>query len=159
MIAQLEEDTGDAIRAVRDFASGIYPPLLEAEGLATAITQQAQGAPFPVALEAAGIGRYPREIEAAAYFSVLEALQNAVKYSDAGTVRIVLLEDEGTLVFEVSDDGRGFDDSSFQAGAGLANMADRVDALSGSLEVQSSPGEGTLVRGTLPLQALEPVEA
>src|SRR5439155_12624217 len=103
-------------------------------------------------LESTGIGRYPPEREAAIYFCCLEALQNAGKYAGegaSGTVR--LREEAGGLVFEVRDDGVGFDPASRRSGAGFTNMNDRLGALGGTLRVESSPGVGTRIVGAIPL--------
>ena len=94
-------------------------------------------------------GRYPREVEAAVYFCVLEAMQNAAKYSHAHDVSVTLHGANGTLAFEVADDGDGFDPSVASSGRGLTNMTDRVDALGGTLTVESSPGAGTTITGEL----------
>ena len=93
----------------------------------------------------------PQEVEATAYFCVLEALQNAGKYSEAAGVRIVLEASAKVLSFEVADDGRGFDLDTTARGSGLRNMADRLEAAGGSLEIQSWPGEGTRVSGRVPV--------
>ena len=159
VLAQLEEDAGDAIRAVRDFATGVYPPLLEAEGLGPAITLSVHNAPVPVILEAKGVARHPADIEAAVYFCVLEAIQNVAKYAHATFIRVTLAERDGELAFEVIDDGRGFEDSEVEAGAGLANMADRMDAVGGQLRVESSVGQGTSVSGSVPVRQVERVGA
>ena len=151
VLARLEVDAGEAIRAVREFSGGVYPPLLEAEGLAVAITHQTQKAALPVAVEADGLGRYSREVEAAVYFTILEALQNIAKYADASTVSVVLRQADGRLSFEVTDDGSGFDPSMVGAGSGLANMADRLDAVGATLSLESVPGSGTTVRSTVPI--------
>ncbi|HSM01824.1 MAG TPA: ATP-binding protein [Acidimicrobiia bacterium] len=151
MLARLEEDASEAIRSVREFASGIYPPLLEAEGLVAATTHQARRASLPVEVEAEAVKRYPREVEAAAYFTVLEALQNAVKYSQASVVEVALAERDGRLTFTVRDDGVGFDPTSPPTGSGLSNMADRMDSLAGELRLESMPGSGTTVSGSIPV--------
>ena len=151
VLAQLEVDAGEAIRAVREFARGVYPPLLEAEGLAVTLGEQTQKLPTPIAVKADGIGRYPREVEAAVYFTILEALQNIAKYARASTVSVDLQEADGELSFEVTDDGAGFDAETVSAGSGLANMADRIDAIDGFLSFESAPGLGTTVRGTVPV--------
>ena len=109
LLAQLEQQAGDAIKAVRDFAGGIYPPLLEAEGLAVAIGQQARASAIPVSVHGDGLSRYSREVEAAVYFSVLEALQNSAKYAEATSATVALSTNNGSLTFEVRDDGQGFD--------------------------------------------------
>lgn len=149
VLAQLEADAGDAIRAVREFSGGVYPPLLEAEGLEVAVAQQARKSALPIDVVAAGVGRYPREIEAAVYFTVLEALQNIAKYAEASAVSVNLRDAQGELRFDVTDDGIGFDPSAVAAGNGLANMADRLDAVGGTFSVSSVPGAGTIVRGTV----------
>ena len=157
LLSQLESEAGEAIQAVRDFAGGIYPPLLEADGLAAAIRQQAQRGALPVTVEADKIGRYPRDIEAAVYFTVLEALQNTAKYAEASSASVALRDGGEMLSFEVRDDGRGFDPGSIPTGAGLTGMADRIDTVGGSLSIASSPTSGTAVRGTIPI-TLEPAD-
>jgi signal transduction histidine kinase len=154
LLTQLEAAAGDAIQAVRDFAGGIYPPLLEAEGLGIAIGQQARSSAIPVQVNADGVGRYPRDVEAAVYFSVLEALQNTAKYAEANGATVTLTDTNGSLGFEVRDDGAGFDSATTASGAGLNGMADRLDTVGGKVRVSSTPGEGTLVTGTVPIQQL-----
>ena len=87
---------------------------------------------------------------AAVYFCCLEALQNVAKYADASHATVRLVGDDGVLRFEVRDDGAGFDPSSTSFGSGLQGMADRLDAIRGSLEVRSAPGNGTTIIGTVP---------
>jgi signal transduction histidine kinase len=100
-----------------------------------------------------GIGRYDPEIEAGVYFACLEAVQNATKYAKASSVRVDLRQEDGQLMFSVSDDGAGFDPAAADMGSGVQNMKDRVASLGGSLYVASRPGKGTTVSGTLPLMA------
>jgi signal transduction histidine kinase len=153
-LAQLEADAGEAIRAVRDFAGGIYPPLLEAEGLVTAIGQQAQKSAVPVSMRGGNVGRYPPEVEAAVYFSVLEALQNTAKYAEASSVSVTLAESNGSLTFEVRDNGCGFDSAVTADGAGLTGMADRLDIVGGQVNIESKPAHGTTVVGSVPIAEL-----
>lgn len=148
----IKGETDGTIESVRDFARGIYPPLLEAEGLEAALSGQARRMHFPVSIDAQGLGRYSKEQEATVYFSVLEALQNALKYSEATSVEVRLRENQGWLAFEVSDDGVGFDVASV-AGNGLLNMRDRVEAVDGSLAVESQVGRGTAIAGKMPVAA------
>jgi len=152
VLADIEEQTGDAIAAVREFAAGIYPPLLGAEGLAVALSQQAQNAALPVTLDAESIGRYPRDVEAAVYFIVLEALQNTAKYADASAAEVHLFEQNGDLRFKISDDGAGFDKGRIPNGAGLNGISDRMDTVGGSWHIESSPGSGTRLEGTVPVK-------
>jgi signal transduction histidine kinase len=152
VLADIETQAGEAIKAVRDFAAGIYPPLLGAEGLSVALGQETHKAALPVELEANGIGRYPRDVEAAVYFSILEALQNTAKYADASRAVVQLRDIDGELQFEVRDDGRGFDTALARRGAGLNGIGDRIDTIGGAWSIVSAPGEGTTIRGAVPVR-------
>jgi signal transduction histidine kinase len=156
MLEQVVAETAEAVESLRDLAHGIYPPLLEAEGLEAALTARAAKAPVAVSVTAHGLGRYSPEIEAAVYFCVLESIQNAVKYAEAHTVNVTLQHQDSQLVFEVADEGRGFDPATQTQGRGLVNMTDRLDALGGALKVRSAPGEGTTITGSLDAVATPP---
>jgi signal transduction histidine kinase len=156
-LGQLKSDADEALETVRDLARGIYPPLLADKGLVMALESQARKATMPVRVEAFGVERYAQETEATVYFCVLEALQNAQKYAGASRVLVHLQADEDQLRFVVEDDGAGFDAATTRKGAGLTNMSDRVDALGGSIEVNSQPGVGTCVRGAIPAVAVHEV--
>jgi signal transduction histidine kinase len=147
--AQLQADTQAALDELRDLARGIYPPVLADRGLVAALQAQAGRSAVSVTVEADGVGRYPREIEAAVYFSCLEALQNVAKYAEATRATVRLSDGEGGLRFEVTDDGRGFDASQRSHGTGLQGIADRLAALGGELTIRSAPGQGTTVIGDL----------
>jgi signal transduction histidine kinase len=151
LAAQLEAETQDALENLRDLARGIYPPLLADRGLAPALESQARKSAIPVLLGVEPIGRYPQEVEAAAYFCVLEALQNVVKYARASRATVRVARENGHLVFEVADDGVGFDPGAAWSGTGVQGMADRLAALDGALEVRSEPGAGTVVVGRIPV--------
>ena len=152
MLEQMEQETQTALEDLRDLARGIYPPLLADKGLPAALEAQIRKAAAPVELAPDGVGRYAPEVEAAVYFSVLEALQNVAKYADAGRTEVRIADEDGWLTFAVQDDGRGFDQQTTVYGTGLQGIADRVSALEGELEVRSSPGEGTTVRGRIPVR-------
>ncbi len=156
MLADLESDTSDALENLRDLARGIYPPLLADKGLGPALDAQARKAPVPVVVEVDGVGRYRQDVEAAVYFSCLEAMQNVAKYADATRACMTLMVDEGALRFSVEDDGVGFDPSAIVYGTGLQGMSDRLDAIGGTLEVRSAPGEGTAISGRIPAPASLP---
>ena len=85
------------------------------------------------------------------YFCCLEALQNIAKYAHASTARICVQAKNATLRFTVSDDGAGYDTRHTPMGSGLRNMADRLAALGGQLEVRSAPSQGTAITGHLPV--------
>jgi len=150
-LESLQAETNEALENLRDLARGIYPPLLADRGLVEALTAQARKAAVEVSVESDGVGRYPQEVEAAVYFCCLEALQNVAKYAKAGHADVRLAPNEHELVFEVSDDGAGFDPRFTPRGTGLEGMADRLDAIGGRLEVRSALGEGTIVTGRVPV--------
>jgi signal transduction histidine kinase len=153
MLAEMQSELAQAIDDLRDLARGIYPPSLADRGLAAALEAQARKTTLPVSVEADGIGRFSQEIEAAVYFSCLEAMQNVAKYAEATRVTIWLDHSGGTLGFAVTDDGRGFDPTQVARGTGLQGMADRLAAVGGELTVTSALGRGTTVNGTIPIEA------
>jgi signal transduction histidine kinase len=107
-----------------------------------------------VQVDALGVGRYSPEVEAAVYVCCLEALQNVVKYAAASQIAVRLTQKNGTFAFEVSDDGRGFDPNAAQRGSGLQGMTDRIEAIGGTLVVETGAGAGTTVRGWIPSRAM-----
>jgi signal transduction histidine kinase len=153
MLETIQGSATGALEDLRDLARGIYPPLLADRGLPAALEAQARKAAVPTTVEAGAVGRYPQEIEAAVYFCALEALNNVAKYAEASHATVTLAQQNGRLTFAVVDDGRGFDPDDAGLGTGLQGMADRLEAIGGDLEVASSPGEGTAVRGRIPTGA------
>ena len=152
VLRQLQRTTSDALEDLRDLARGIYPPLLADQGLPAALEAQARKSGLPITLAPDGVGRYDQDLEAAVYFCVLEALQNVAKYARATAITVTLHDADRRLLFEVNDDGEGFDPAHAVGGMGLRSMSDRVEAVGGSLEVTSTPGRGTTVVGTIPLR-------
>jgi signal transduction histidine kinase len=152
MLDELRDEVKDAVEELRSLAHGIYPPLLLDQGLAAALGSAAQRATIPTRVEAGPIGRYPADLEAAAYFCCLEALQNAMKHAGPEATAVIRAwEEDGALRFAVADDGAGFDAAAKAGGTGFVNMADRLGAIGGTLRVESTPGGGTSVLGSVPL--------
>ena len=151
LLAELRADVRETADELRCLAHGIYPPLLAEKGLDAALSAAARRSTRPTTVQAGPLGRYPAEIEATVYFCCLEAIQNACKHAgNEATVVLRVGEEDGVLTFEVTDDGRGFDASARGLGAGFVNMEDRLRALRGAMLVESAPGQGTRVTGTLP---------
>jgi signal transduction histidine kinase len=148
---QLQTRATEALDDLRDLARGIYPPLLADKGLAAALEAQARKSVVPVSVETDGIGRFEQPVEAAVYFCTLEALNNIAKYARASTARVTIQQENGDLRFTVADDGAGFDTAAMTYGTGLQGMADRLDAIGGTLHITSSPGAGTSVSGSVPV--------
>jgi signal transduction histidine kinase len=125
--------------------------VLTDRGLAAALEALAARAPLPVELSTELEDRLPGPIEAAAYYVVAEALTNVAKYAGASAVQVRAERLNGRVVVEVADDGVGGADPT--RGSGLRGLADRVEALDGSLEVTSAAGAGTCVTAVIPLAA------
>ena len=149
-LGQMAAETQDAIEQIQALAHGIYPPLLEAEGLTAAVRALAELAPVEVEVRNRLSDRHRLPLEAAVYFCVSEALTNAIKHGEA-PMTISLSDDEDGLRFEVSDSGPGFDPATVARGSGLNNLHDRVDALGGTIDIDSAVGRPTVIRGRLPL--------
>jgi signal transduction histidine kinase len=123
--------------------------VLTERGLAPAIAALADRAPVEVEVVEVPEDRFAAAAEATAYFTVAEALTNVAKYADATHATVRLARENGELQIEVRDDGKG--GAQATPGSGLSGLADRVGALDGVLEVESPPGEGTVLRAVLPL--------
>ncbi len=155
--AQRLDDVGneldEILEELRDLAHGLYPSLLREFGLREALASAVRRSASPAKLEAAAIGRYPEDVEAAVYFCCVEGLQNVDKHAGVGAIAVIRLwERDGRLNFEVVDDGVGYVvESAGHAGQGLANMSDRIAALGGTLVVESTPGRGTTVQANIPV--------
>jgi signal transduction histidine kinase len=155
LLAAQEGAAEDALATLLQLSRGIYPPGLEEAGVAAAL-RAALGE--GVAVVERGATRYPIDVEAAAYFCCLEAVQNATKHAAAATVRVEVDAGPDELVLTVTDDGVGFEPAHAADGTGLANMRDRVDSAGGTVEVDSAPGQGTRLRAVLPAVALAALE-
>jgi signal transduction histidine kinase len=151
MLEEIRSEVDAALDTLRSLALGIYPPLLEEQGIAAALAAQYLRSSLPVRMEADGIGRYPIELEAAVYFCTLEALQNAAKYARATSITIAFRERDDALEFSVADDGVGFNTETNGSGTGIQGMRDRMAVFGGDAEIESSPGRGTIVRGRVPV--------
>lgn len=150
LLQEMQSELGDALDSLRNLARGVYPPLLEAEGLKSALRARARLVPISIDVQC-GPERYPRELEGAVYFCCSEALQNLSKHSRAtrGSVRVWF--DGGRLCFEVRDNGRGLDAARSNSVGGLQNIRDRLDVLGGVVDVSSAAGTGARVAGWVPL--------
>jgi signal transduction histidine kinase len=139
---------GDELRRI---GQGISPPTLTTLGLAAALTAEAAHSAISVQVSAENVGFGEPEVEVAVYLCCLELMQNAAKHAGAGaTLAVELGLDGETLLFRVSDDGRGFDQRARPWGAGLSGIQDRIASVGGRLEVVAQPGAGTTATGVVP---------
>lgn len=135
-----------AVAELRELANGLQPALLGDAGLAAALDDLATRLPLPVEVRATE-RRFPAAVEATAWFIVCEAITNAVKHADATRIEVEVSAAGGAVVVRVGDDGRGGADPD---GSGLRGIADRAEAVGGSLRVEDRAGGGTTVTGELP---------
>jgi PAS domain S-box-containing protein len=149
--AQAIELASAGLTELRRLASGIHPAILTDRGLGPAVQSLASRLPLPVAVVETSEVRLPAPVEASVYFFVSEALTNVVKHAQAHEATVSIGAENGGLTVEVSDDGVG--GARAAAGSGLRGLGDRVGALDGTLEVQSPPGGGTLLRARIPLRS------
>ncbi|WP_181410820.1 sensor histidine kinase [Nocardioides humi] len=150
-LEDLRDQVHIAHNEVRDLAQGLYPPVLSEHGLAEALRSAVDRYPLRITLDLRDPGRHLPELEAAVYFCCLEALQNAAKHSSAEHVLVSLGAGDGTVWFQVLDDGQGFVADQTSGTGGMLSMRDRLGASGGGLDISSAPGRGTLVRGHVPV--------
>jgi signal transduction histidine kinase len=141
LLDEMGRDVEQALAATAQLAQRIYPPLLDASGLAAALRSAAAVVGIPAAVEVRGGAGCPTDLAATAYLCCLEALEQL----SAGTpATVTVRQEDGALTFEIAGDGP-------RSLNGLARLRDRVEAFGGRVAVQSEPGAGTRVSGSLPL--------
>ena len=156
----LGERSNATLEGLRDLARGIFPPLLADQGIAPALEAHIRkvGAQAKVEAEPAFTARrFDDDTEACVYFCCLQAIQNVLRHAGNATSTVALSCDHECVTFEVRDEGPGFAVATTARGMGIDIMQDRVDALEGSLSIESAPGEGTRVHGRIPVRIREEV--
>ncbi|MGZ8580662.1 MAG: ATP-binding protein [Actinomycetota bacterium] len=165
VLTKIREELAGEADALRRLMSGLRPPVLEERGLLAALRETLVrfGADQGVDTEFAGRVDVPlpEDLETLAYRVVQEALSNAAKHAQATQVMVMVQANDSQLRVEVEDDGQGFDaglarDFLRDGRVGLASMRERVELASGSFVVRSSPGRGTSIVASLPLDELAP---
>ena len=154
LVAASIEHLEQGLAELRELARGLHPSSLGERGLAYAVGRLVARSPVPVELDVLE-ERLPQPIETAIYFSVAEALTNVAKYADATAARVGVAVRDGEVVAEIADDGCGGAETT-AGGSGLRGLADRLEAIGGTLEVESPAGGGTVVRARVPLASAVP---
>jgi GAF domain-containing protein len=154
-IGRIADELTAANEELCELARGIHPAILSERGLGPALRTLARRAPIPVEFDIRIKTRPADPIEVAAYYLVSEALTNTTKYARASHAHVAIEERDARLHLSIRDDGIGGADP--EGGSGLIGLRDRVQALGGSIEVNSRPGEGTTIVVELPLQPDCPV--
>ena len=152
ILEELRTENHEALETLRDLARGIFPPLLVEKGPVFALEAHIQKLGLGAEVDAGVVAdtRFDPEVEAAVYFCIREALQNASKHAPGAAVKVRLRLEDGWLHLAVTDSGPGFDPQHVVMGSGVQNMADRLEAVGGSLRLSSAPGRGTSVTGQVP---------
>ena len=147
MIARARRDLLAALEDLRELSRGIHPGVLTERGLPRALKELAYRTPIPLDLDVNVEARLPEKVEVAAYFVVSEALANVAKHAGARAATVRVQRASTSAFIEVADDGVGGADPN---GLGLRGLADRVEALGGSLTLISPSGAGTILRVAIP---------
>ncbi len=158
--AELDRTADGLVSVVEDLqeiSRGLHPAILSRGGLAAALKTLARRSPVPVELDLEIERRLPEPIEVAAYYVVSEALANAAKHAEASVVWVNVRVDDARMTLTVRDDGVGSADPS--CGSGLTGLSDRVQALGGTIEIDSPPGSGTTIRVRLPIAQASAIAA
>jgi signal transduction histidine kinase len=157
-VGRLGQQLDSVIEQLREVTHDLYPSILVDRGLTAALHSYVGRLPVSVRLtcEPEDFPRLPAELESGAYFLLGEAVTNALKHSGASTIELGLVLGDGWLHVSVADDGEGFVVDESRRRGGLLHMDDRVRSFGGTLEITSTPGEGTRVVASFPHRA--PVE-
>jgi signal transduction histidine kinase len=147
-VARIADGLGAAIEELQELSRGIHPAVLTQGGLAPALKALRRRSPIHVTLVICFEHRLPDQIEAAAYYTVSEALTNASKHANATGVWVDVELMENTLHLSIRDDGVGGTDPS--RGSGLTGLKDRIEALGGRIRIDSASGSGTLIEVDIP---------
>ncbi len=150
-IRSIQSELQRAHGELRELAHGLFPPVLAQHGLVSAIQEAIDRFPAHIRLDVKATGRTTPDVEAACYFCILEALQNAVKHAPDATITVTLRRDggDGTLRAVVADDGPGLPETPSN-GQGLDNMRDRIGAIGGEVSLRSTRPRGTEVVAVVP---------
>ncbi|MBG0826433.1 ATP-binding protein [Planomonospora sp. ID67723] len=153
MLALLRDQARQTLDDLRELAAGIHPSVLSQGGLAEALEERCSRLPVASTVNVdpgLRVRRFSDEIEGAVYFTVSEAIANALKHAGASALDVRLTLSGGRLQVTVADDGAGFDPGT-AVRRGLVALTDRLAALGGGLDVASAEGEGTTVRAWVPV--------
>ena len=148
LLAGAQEQLSQGLNELRELARGIHPAVLTDRGLGPALESLAIRAPVPVEIAELPEERLAGPVEAAAYYVVAESITNVAKYAQASHATVSVRRSNGRATVTVEDDGIGGADPA--RGTGLRGLADRLEALEGRLEVESSAARGTRISAEIP---------
>lgn len=171
-IIEIKQGIKDIIKEVRKVTFNLKPTVLGDYGLQAALNVFVKeiGKLSDVELTFKAEGevdqRIPQKIENNIFRIVQEAINNAIKYSKANRIEVLLKQTESDLIITVSDEGEGFDEKivearnmNIESGRGFFNMYERTEYVNGHLNIKSEPGKGTVVTLSVPLRSSVTIEA
>jgi len=153
-LSRLGTGLNDVLDDLRELSRGLHPAVLSEDGLSPALNSLALRSAVPVDLRLdLGTERFEEPVEVAAYYVASEALTNTAKHAHASRVEVTASRREGWLELTVRDDGRGGADAS--SGSGLTGLVDRVEAIGGTMHIDSAASLGTVVHVKLPIKTTQ----
>jgi signal transduction histidine kinase len=150
LLAEAEAELRDAMRELRELATGIHPAVLTEQGLYPALAVLAARCPITMHLRGQDPGALPAAVQAAVYFAVSEAVANAVKHAHTAECTVRLAVTASTLTVDVVDGGVGGAD---RTGHGLQGLADRLAVVDGTITIHSPKGVGTRIHMEVPCES------
>jgi signal transduction histidine kinase len=150
-IDEISDGLAGALKELRDLSRGLHPAILAEAGLGPAVRALARRSPLPVRVQVRAGGRLPAASEATAYYVAAEAFTNAAKHAAASAVDILIERAGAVLTVQVRDDGVGGADAT--RGSGLTGLRDRVEAVGGTMTLDSPARAGTVLTVQLPVTA------
>jgi signal transduction histidine kinase len=150
-LARTERGLCGVLEELREISHGIHPAILSKGGLEPALKVLARRSALPVELDLRAERRLPSQIEVAAYYVVAEALTNAAKHAHASVVRVELDTHDAILQLAIRDNGTGGAEPA--QGSGVVGLSDRIEALGGTLQINSPPGNGTTLLIQIPIES------
>jgi signal transduction histidine kinase/ketosteroid isomerase-like protein len=148
-LSRIAAGLADAAAELQEFSRGIHPAILSERGLGPALRTLARRSAIPVDLDVTTNARFPEPIEIAAYYVASEALANAMKHAHASHIGVSLATRNGSVLLSIRDNGVG--GANPARGSGLIGLTDRIEALGGTIHLDSPVGAGTHITADLPL--------
>jgi len=157
MLNEAKELLSGLIEQIRNISLSLKPPMLEEDGLLQAvkylIDRHAREAGIKITLSPAELPQnLSWDVSLAAYRIIQESLTNIIKHARASEIYIELQLAQNNLILNIKDNGIGFRNEHYQIGSGLRNMRERAIILGGTLNINTTPGSGTIVNAVIPVR-------
>jgi signal transduction histidine kinase len=148
-LREIRDSAQQSLQETRLLIFELRPPILEQEGLASALRARLESVESRSGLKAQiqlqEVGQLPAKVEAGLYGVSNEALNNVLKHARATEVKVSLKKESGKVILEIQDNGVGFDINAAAGGMGLSGMKERAEQFGGEMQIKSGPS-GTTIR-------------